>query len=126
MVTWHEINDYSYTVINWILLLASIRLLVIGIVIATALLGTIAFQFLTPINDVNLSPLEQKCQQIANEGYKIHTLYPNSNPDELLESDMKRLMYLDEKWMKECVSVLPADSIINIVNNVDRNFSFGE
>ena len=112
--------------INWILLLASIRLLVIGIVIATALLGTIAFQFLTPINDVNLSPLEQKCQQIANEGYKIHTLYPNSNPDELLEGDMKRLMYLDEKWMKECVSVLPADSIFSIVNNVDRNFSYGE
>jgi len=113
-------------VINWILLLASIRLLVIGIVIATALLGTIAFQFLTPINDVILLPLEQKCQQIANEGYKIHTLYPNSNPDELLETDMKRLMYLDEKWMKECVSVLPADSIFSIVNNVDRNFSYGE
>ena len=75
---------------------------------------------------MNLSPLEQKCQQIANEGYKIHTLYPNSNPDELLETDMKRLMYLDEKWMKECVSVLPADSIFSIVNNVDRNFSYGE
>ncbi len=106
--------------------MASIRLLVIGIVIATALLGSVAFQFLTPINDVILLPLEQKCQLIANEGYKIHTLYPNSNPDELPEDDMKRLMYLDEKWMKECVSVLPADSIINIANNVDRNFSHGE
>jgi len=31
-----------------------------------------------------------------------------------------------EKWVKECVSVLPADSIINIANNVDRNFSYGE
>ncbi len=106
--------------------MVSILLAAIGIVIATALLGTIAFQFLTPINDVILLPLEQKCQQIANEGYKIHTLYPNSNPDELLETDMKRLMYLDEKWMKECVSVLPADSIFSIVNNVDRNFSYGE
>ncbi len=106
--------------------MAPILLLVIGIVIATALLGSVVFQFQTPINDVILSPLEQKCQQIANEGYKIHTLYPNSNPDELPENDMKRMMYLDEKWMKECVSVLPADSIINIVNNVDRNFSYGE
>ncbi len=106
--------------------MASILLLVIGIVIVTALLGSIAFQFQTPINDLILSPLEQKCQQIANEGYKIHTLYPYSNPDELLEGDMKRLMYLDEKWMEECVSILPADSIINIVNNVDRNFSYGE
>ncbi len=106
--------------------MASILLLVIGIGVVTVLLGSVVFQFLIPTNDVILLPLEEKCQLIANEGYKIHTLYPNSNPDELLESDMKRLMYLDEKWMKECVSVLPADSIINIVNNVDRNFSFGE
>jgi len=106
--------------------MAAILLLVIGIVITTALLGSVVFQSLTPNNDVILSPLEQKCQLIANEGYKIHTLYPNSNPDELLESDMKRLIYLDEKWIKECVSILPADSIFNIVNNVDRNFSYGE
>ena len=106
--------------------MASILLLAIGIVIATALLGSIGFQFLTPINDIVLSPLEEKCQLIANEGYKIHTLYPNSAPDELPENDMKRMMYLDEKWMKECVSVLPADSIINIANNVDRKFSYGE
>jgi len=106
--------------------MVSILQLVIGIVIVTALLGSIAFQFQTQINDVILLPLEQKCQQIANEGYKIHTLYPNSNPDELPENDMKRLLYLDEKWMKECVSVLPADSIINIANNVERNFSYGE
>jgi len=126
LVTWNEINDYSYTVINWILLLASILLLAIGIGVVTVLLGSMAFQFLTPINDLVLSPLEQKCQLIANEGYKIHAIYPASNPDELPEDDMKRMMYLDEKWMKECVSVLPADSIINIANNVDRNFSYGE
>ena len=106
--------------------MVSILLLAIGIGIATVLLGSIAFQFLTPIDNVILTSLEQKCQLIADEGYKIHTLYPNSNPDELLESDMKRLMYLDEKWMKECVSVLPADSIISISNNVDRKFSYGE
>ena len=126
MVKWHEINDYSYTVINWTLLVVSILLLIIGIGVTTFLLGSIAFQFSTPINDIVLSPLEQKCQLIANEGYKIHSIYPNSNPDEFLEDDMKRMMYLDEKWMKECVSVLPADSIINIANNVDRNFSYGE
>ncbi|MBL7001419.1 MAG: hypothetical protein ISR80_01485 [Nitrosopumilus sp.] len=106
--------------------MTSILLLVIVIGIATALLGSVVFQFLTPINDVILSPVEQKCQLIANEGYKIHTIYPESNPDELPEDDMKRLVYLDEKWVKECVSILSADSIINIVNNVDRNFSYGE
>jgi len=106
--------------------MVSILLLAIGIGIATILLVSVAFQFLTPINDLVLSSLEEKCQQIANEGYKIHAIYPVSNPDELPEDDMKRLMYLDEKWMKECVSVLPADSIINIANNVDRKFSSGE
>ena len=106
--------------------MASIILLAIVVAIAVALLGSVLMQSLTPINDVILSPLEKKCQEIANEGYKIHTLYPTSNPDELLEDDMKRLLYLDNLWMKECVSILPAESIINIVNNVDRNISYGE
>ena len=106
--------------------MASIILLAIIVAIAVALLGSVLIQSLTPINDVILSPLEKKCQEIANEGYKIHTLYPTSNPDELLEDDMKRLLYLDNLWMKECVSILPAESIINIVNNVDRDISYGE
>ena len=102
-----------------------ILLLAIGIVVVSALLGSLVYYLLIPIDDV-LSPLEQKCQQIANEGYRIHTIYPDSNPDEILENDMKRLLYLDEIWIKECVSVLPADSIFSIVNNVERNFSYGE
>ena len=106
--------------------MASIILLAIVVAIAVALLGSVLMQSLTPINDVILSPLEKKCQEIANEGYKIHTLYPTSNPDELLEDDMKRLLYLDNLWMKECVSILPAESIINIVNNVEREISYGE
>ena len=106
--------------------MASIILLAVVVAIAVALLGSVLLQSLTPINDVILSPLEKKCQEIANEGYKIHTLYPTSNPDELLEDDMKRLLYLDDLWMKECVSALPAESVFNIVNNVERDFSYGE
>jgi len=106
--------------------MTSILLLAIGIGIAVALLSLVAFQFLTPINDSVLSPLEKKCQQIANEGYKIHSMYPDSNPDGLPDDDFKHLVYLDELWIKECVSVLPADSVFSIVNNVERNFSFGE
>jgi hypothetical protein len=105
--------------------LTSILFLVIGIVVVAVLLGSLVYHLLIPIDDV-LSPLEQQCQQIANEGYRIHTIYPDSNPDEILENDMKRLLYLDEIWIKECVSVLPADSIFSIVNNVERNFSYGE
>ena len=106
--------------------MASIILLVIVVGAAVALLGSVLIQSITPINDIILSPLEKKCQEIADEGYKIHTLYPASNPEELLENDMRRLLYLDDLWMKECVSVLPAESIFDIVNNVERDFSYGE
>jgi len=106
--------------------MASIILLAIVVAVAVALLGSVLIQSLTPINVIILSPLEKKCQEIANEGYKIHTLYPTSNPDELLDADMKRLLYLDNMWIKECVSILPAESIINIVNNVEREISYGE
>ena len=106
--------------------MASIILLAVIVAIAVALLGSVLLQSLTPINDIILSPLEKKCQEIVDEGYKIHTLFPASNPDELLEDDMRRLLYLDDLWMKECVSVLPAESVFNIVNNVERDFSYGE
>jgi hypothetical protein len=89
-------------------------------------MASAAIQFLTPITDSGLSPLEKDCQQIANEGYRIHTLYPNSNPDELPNDDFERLMYLDELWITECVNVLPTESIFSIVNNVERDFSSGE
>ena len=106
--------------------MASIILLAIIVAVVVALLGSVLIQSITPINNLILSPLEKKCKEIANEGYRIHTLYPASNPDELLENDMKRLLYLDDLWMKECVSVLPSESIMSIVNNVERDFSYGE
>lgn len=106
--------------------MASIILLAIIVAVSAALLGSFFIQSSTSINDIILSPVEEKCQEIANEGYKMHTLYPNSNPDELLEDDKKRLLYLDDLWMKECVSVLPSESIFKIVNNVKRDISFGE
>jgi len=104
--------------------MASILLLAIGVAVAVALMGSVAIQFLTPITE--LSPLEKNCQQIANEGYRIHAIYPDSNPDELPNDDFKRLMYLDELWITECVNVLPAESIFSIVNNVERDFFSGE
>lgn len=106
--------------------MASIILLAIGISVATALMASAAIQFLTPIADSGLSPLEKNCQEIANEGYRIHSLYPDSNPDDLPNDDFERLMYLDELWITECVNVLPAESVFSIVNNVERDFSYGE
>jgi len=104
--------------------MASIIFLAIGIAIATALMASAVIQFLTP--DDGLSPLEKNCQQIANEGYRIHATYPDSSPDELPNDDFDRLMYLDKLWITECVNVLPAESVFSIVNNVERDFSYGE
>jgi len=53
-------------------------------------------------------------------------MYPDSSPDELPNDDFKRLMYLDETWITECVNVLSAESVFSIVNNVERDFSYGE
>ena len=106
--------------------MASVFFLAIGVAVAVALLASMAMHFLSPIGDSGLSPLEQNCQEIANEGYRIHAMYPDSNPDELPNADFDRLMYLDELWITECVNVLPSESIFSIVNNVERNFSFGE
>ena len=106
--------------------MASILLMAIGIGVATALLASAAFQFLVLGNDSGLSPLEKDCQQIANEGYKIHSIYPDFGLDELPHDDFKRLEYLDKLWMDDCVSVLPTESIISIANNVERNVLHGE
>ena len=104
--------------------MGSILFLAIGVAVVVALLGSAVFQLMTP--EDKLSPLEKKCQQIANEGYKIHALYPAANPEDLPENEMKRMLYLDEIWMKECVAVLPADSIISIADNVERDIKYGE
>jgi len=39
---------------------------------------------------------------------------------------MKRLLYIDNLWIKDCVNILSAESIFNIVNNVERDFSHNE
>ena len=118
-------NDY-YTANSIWPSLGSIWFLAIGVAVAAALFGSMAIQSLTPINEIVLSPLEKKCQLIANEGYKIHALYPEAHPDDIPEDDRKRLLYLDDKWMTECVAALPAESVFSIANNVDRDVSHGE
>ncbi len=106
--------------------MASILLMAIGVGVATALLASVAFQFLIPGNDSGMSPLEKDCQEIANEGYKIHSIYPDFGLDELPHDDFKRIEYLDKLWMEKCVAVLPTESIISIANNVERDVLHGE
>lgn len=108
--------------------MASILLLAIIIAVGTALLASVAFQFLAPVSNSVLSPLEEKCQQIANQGYELHAAYPNSSLEQLPDDVLQEFQQLDEIWMTQCVSVLPADSLFSIINDVDRSssLSFGE
>lgn len=105
--------------------MASVLWLAIGVAITSALLGSLVFGFLTP----NISPqtaLEEKCEKIAKEGFQIHASYPDLQPDQLPTADMNRLMYLDEIWIKDCVSGLPAESIFNMIQKVERDYYSGE
>ena len=107
--------------------MGSVFLLAIGIAVATALLGSVAFQFLIPNNE--FSPFlatEEKCEKIALEGYKMHLNYPESQPEDLPANDRDRLLYLDELWINDCVNVLPAATVFDIIQRVELDFRSGE
>ena len=106
--------------------MGSILWLAVGIAIASALIGSLVFEFLTPNNISPVIALEEKCEKIAKEGFQIHVSYPNFQLDQLPASDMNRLMYLDEMWIKDCVSRLSAESVFNIIQKVEYDFYSGE
>jgi len=106
--------------------MGSILWLVIGIAIISAISGSLIFEFLTPNNDSSMTALEKKCEDIAQEGFRIHVMYPDLQPDQLPAADMNRLMYLDEIWIKDCISRLSAESVFNIIQKVEHDFYSGE
>ena len=106
--------------------MGSILLLVIGIAVAAALLGSAVFQFATTNNESPILALEEKCEKIALEGYKMHLKYPESQPDELPIDDMNQLLRLDELWINDCVNGLPASTVFDIVQRVELDFNSGE
>lgn len=105
--------------------MVSLIWLAVGVAITSTLFGSMIFGFFTP----NISPeiaLESRCEKISKEGFKIHSLYPALQLDQLPTSDLNRLMYLDEIWINECVSGLSAESIFNLIQKVERDFYSGE
>ena len=105
--------------------MGSIIWIAIGIAIFTALLGSLLFQFLVPGNS-KINALEEKCEKIAKEGFQIHVMYPDLQLDQLPSGDLNRLTYLDEIWINDCISGLPAESIFNIVQKVEHDFYSGQ
>ena len=58
----------------------SILVVAIGVAVAAAVLGSMAFQFFAPIDNVpQQMKLEEKCQKIATEGFSIQVKYSEIN-----------------------------------------------
>ena len=107
--------------------MGSIILLAIGVALAAALLGSIAYQFAIPDDEISIFlEREKKCEKIALEGYKMHLKYPDSQPDELPITDRNELLRLDEMWINECVNRLSAETVFDIIQRVELDFRSGE
>lgn len=100
---------------------------IIGTVVAAAIFGSIALQYVTPFGDNIVTPLEQKCTDIARQGHAIHSAYPGLTLDEMPVDDVRLMLKLDDTWINECVAKLPPNVIIDIADSVSRNApQFGE
>ena len=94
---------------------------VAGTAIAAALFGSIAFSYVTPTGDGIMTPLEQKCTNVAQQGYAIHSAYPDATLDEMPVDDVREMLRLDDIWINECVPNLPPSIIIEIADSVSQN-----
>lgn len=104
-----------------------ILFLVIAVGVGSAITGSIAFQFLAPAdNSPQQLGLEEKCEKIAQEGFKIQAKYSEIDFDKMPKEDVDALKYLDDLWINDCVSNLSPETIYNIASKVEREYYSGE
>ncbi len=104
-----------------------IILLIIAVGVSSALLGSLAFQFFTPGENIPQQiDLEEKCQKIATEGFKIQVKYSEINFDTMPKEDADKLRYLDELWINDCVTKLPGEKIFEIAEKAKDDYYSGE
>ncbi len=70
--------------------------------------------------------LEKKCEKIASEGFKIQVKYSEIDFDKMPKEDADALKYLDDLWIKDCVSQLSPETLFNIADRVERDYYSGE
>ena len=105
----------------------SILVIAIGVAVAAALLGSMAFQYFTPVENEPLQiQLEEKCQKIATEGFQIQVKYSEINFDTMPKEDADALKYLDELWINDCVTQLPGEKIFEIAKKAEDDYYSGE
>ena len=98
----------------------------IGVGVATALLASVAFQFLIPGNDSGLSPWKKTVSRLPMRDTKYIQFI-------LTLVLMNSLMMISSAWniwincgWKNVLPSLPTESIISIANNVERDVLHGE
>ena len=105
----------------------SILLVAIGVAVASAILGSLAIQAFTQTNSVPQQlELEQKCEKIASEGFKIQVKYSEIDFDKMPKEDADALKYLDDLWIRDCVSQMSPEKIVGIAQKVEREYYSGE
>ena len=104
-----------------------IILLVIAVGVGSALVGSMAMQFFAPADtNVQQLDLQEKCEKIAAEGFKIQVKYSEIDFDKMPAEDANALQYLDDLWMKDCVSSLSPETLVGIASKVERDYYSGE
>ena len=102
-------------------MISGIMFAVMGTAVAAAIFGSAALQSVVPVGDNIVTPLEQKCMDVARQGYSIHSAYPGMTLDEIPVDDARLMIKLDEVWVNECVAKLPPSVIMEIADGVERD-----
>ena len=101
--------------------------LVIAVGVGSAIAGSILFQLFTPTDNMPQQlDLEEKCEKIASEGFKIQVKYSEIDFDKMPKEDADALKYLDDLWIKDCVSQLSPETLYNIAQRVEQDYYSGE
>ena len=97
------------------------------VAVMVALGGSILFQSFAPIDNAPQQiALEDKCEKIATEGFQIQVKYSEVNFETMPQDDADRLRYLDELWIRECVSNLSPEKIFEIAQKAESDYYSGE
>ena len=101
--------------------------LVIAVGVGSALVGSMALQFFSPVdNSTQQLGLEEKCEKIAQEGFKVQVKYSEIDFDRMPKEDADKLRYLDDLWIRDCVSNLSLEKISQIAKKVEDEYYSGE
>jgi hypothetical protein len=101
--------------------------LVIVVGVGSAIAGSMAIQFFAQADNAPQQlELEEKCEKIASEGFKIQVKYSEIDFDRMPKEDADALGYLDDLWIKDCVSQLSPETIYNIAQRVEQDYYSGE